>query len=412
MFPDEEDILSMHHFPGADAVPAPGIRALRYASLLQFAMFGLGASSWISRLPSIKDSLSLSDAQLGTLLLFDSLGGLSALAIVGATVGRLGVKSAMRLGIVLWSGALLGIALAITSGSVVVFSLSLVLLGAGGAATNIPLNIAANSVGQRMHRENLSQFHAFYSIGAALGASVGAAAAALRIPPPEQVLGVALLSGTTMIVMSRWAPHGPTLAGSPLAALQGSLHAWKDVRTLRIGALVFFGSLSEGTANTWLTIAVVTGLHVSDATAASALSVFTCAMTAGRLAGPAVIQRIGRVRTVIVSGICGTVGLLVFIFTPDIVFAWPAIAAWGLGAALTAPLATAAAADDLTQAASRVAVAGSFGSIAQIVAPPALGMLSSSIGARPMLLIAVGALLCTIGLSPAVRPPSIPPEQK
>ncbi len=174
--------------------------------------------------------------------------------------------------------------------------------------------------------------------------------------------------------------------------------------------MVFAGSLSEGTATTWLALAVVSGFAASDARGALVLTTFTAAMTLVRFAGHIVIDRLGRQRTIIGSGLLSIAGLATFAFGPTMALAWLGAVIWGCGAALLGPVAISAASDDPLRAAVRVSVVTAFGSFAQIVAPPVLGFLVDTIGARHMLATIMVAMALCVLLSPAVRQPAMEPR--
>src|SRR5215831_4402378 len=73
------------------------------------------------------------------------------------------------------------------------------------------------------------------------------------------------------------------------------LSAWRDSRVLMIGVLVLGFALAEGSANDWLSLAMVDGHGVSQAAGAAIFGVFVAAMTIGRAGGMLVLDRFGRV---------------------------------------------------------------------------------------------------------------------
>ena len=65
--------------------------------------------------------------------------------------------------------------------------------------------------------------------------------------------------------------------------------------------------------------------------------------------------------------------------------AFIALAIWGMGVALTFPLAMSAASDDPVHAAARVSVVSTIGYAAFLGGPPLLGLLAGAIGLLPAL---------------------------
>ncbi|TQK75857.1 fucose permease [Rarobacter incanus] len=403
----------MHSHPSD---PQAVARRTQRIVLAQFAIFGVAQAAWFARMPATKARFELTDSQFGTLLLVISIGALIGMVTSGAIVASIGVRKTAYLGggLLALGMGLSGIALAQLSITILVAGFAVA--GLAGALVNIPLNIAASISGKELRKENLSQFHALYSVGSVAGSAAASVSAHAGISPAAHLIGLAVPCALVIVVLARQIPPpSPTNSADAGAShgnrgpAKGALTAWREKRTLRIGVLMFCGSLSEGAANSWLALALMTGLDVSEATGALALSVFTAAMTAGRFAGPWVIGRLGRVRTVVVTGCVALMGLVGVITAPTVTLAFAGAVAWGLGAALSGPVAISAAADDPLHAPARVAMASAFGAAAQIATPPVFGALANVIGARPMLgTISIG-LLATLGLSKSVAPDSRTP---
>jgi len=85
------------------------------------------------------------------------------------------------------------------------------------------------------------------------------------------------------------------------------------------------------------------------------------------------------------SGVVSMVGLLLFGFGPTLAVSAVGVVLWGFGAALAVPVGIAAASDDPLKAAARVSVVSAFASMSSLVAPPVVGLLAESIGARQTL---------------------------
>jgi len=187
------------------------------------------------------------------------------------------------------------------------------------------------------------------------------------------------------------------------------LSAWTERRTLLIGVVVLAASLSEGSANTWLSLAVVDGFRQPESTGGVVLGLFVAAMTLVRLLGTRLIDRFGRVRVLRTSGLVSLVGLVTFGLAPSLLLAGVGVVAWGFGAALAVPIGIAAASDDPRRAAARVALVSTFASGASIAAPPLLGLAAETMGARHMLLLVVVAMVASVSVSQPQTVPAAPP---
>jgi MFS family permease len=191
-----------------------------------------------------------------------------------------------------------------------------------------------------------------------------------------------------------------------------ALAAWREPRTLIIGVIVMAAALSEGSANNWLTIAVVDGFRETEAVAAVVFGVFVGAMTVARVAGTWLIERYGRVAVLVGSAVSSLVGLLLFGTGPTLWLAAVGAVAWGLGAGLVVPIGMASVSGDRLRMAGRVAVLSSFGSLASIVASPLIGLAAEAMGTRHALLLISGGFLVSIALARTVDTPQLDRPQQ
>ncbi|WP_265522351.1 MFS transporter [Oerskovia flava] len=404
------------------------VRRARRSLLGLFGVIGLTFTSWLSRLPSIRADLGLGSAELGALLVVGAVGALCSVLVAGALVVRFGNR---RLLVAATAANVAGFALvavATATGNPALFAAGAFLNGVSGAAANVPINLNAAFVEQRVGRAILPHFHAAFSIGAALGTLVGAGFSWAQVPVSVHVLAVAVVGAAVRLVLIRpataFAPEvlaaaheGEVGSGAGTRASDGSsaptprrggmrtaLGAWRERRTVLLGLVLLAASLSEGSASTWMAIAVVDGFAEREAVGALAYGTFITSMTVFRLLGTRLIDRFGRVAVLRASAGATLGGLLLFGLAPVLPVAWLGIVAWGCGAALGNPIAVAAASDDPLHAPGRVSVVTSFASVAQLSAPPLLGLLADSVGAREALLTICVAAVLGFALAGQVRP--------
>lgn len=389
-----------------------------------FALTGLGMSNWLSRLPAIREILHLSEAELGVLLLAGAGGALLTATLAGGIMALVGSKKAMHISTAGTVTALLCMTAAVQFHSVWLLAAGICINGAAFSLNNVPFNVETAVIERRMGRTVIPQFHASFSIGALAGTLIGAGCAFLNIPVQTQFLTCAAL----FLIWRIWSVKKTVLdthqrvsvvkAGygkknkhrdvSSLTQQKGdrqwsTIQAWKEPRTLLIGAVILAASLSEGAANDWLAIAVVDGFNQTQAVGALIFGVFIGAMTVFRIVGTNLIDRQGRVKILRISGVSAIVGLLLFGFANWFPLAIVGVAIWGFGAALAYPIGIAAASEDAKKAAARVAVVSAFASIASLGAPPALGFIANHIGARHALLFIIAALVVSLLASGATR---------
>jgi MFS family permease len=404
--------------------PQASLARTRWVLMGLFALNGLTFSSWLARIPAVRDALDLSSSQLGTVLLAGSLGALATATVAGVLVTRRGGRLALLLSTVGFAAAYVLNGLGPTLGATPLLAAGIFLTGVSFAVGNVPLNVESASVERRLGRTVLPQFHAAFSIGAVAGSGIGALAAHLDVPLLTQFLVTAIVSTVWRLVSIRdvvdasrpvrdRGPETPDVRPSAPAAgrpgrrrgLGSALDAWREPRTVLIGVVIMAAALSEGSANDWLALAVVDGFSRPEAVGAAVFGSFVAAMTVVRLLGTRLIDRYGRVAVLRVSGVVSLAGLLLFGFAPSLALATVGVLAWGLGAALAVPVGIAAASDDPMLAAGRVAVVSAFSSVASLAAPPLLGLAAESMGARHALVLIAVAMVASVSLSRHVARP-------
>lgn len=386
------------------ALPGPETLRARTAAVVVFAANGIAFASFISRTPSIRDTLGLSPARLGLLLLCLAGGAIAGLPLSGPLVHRLGPGRSVLAGA--WSVSI-GLALlgtGLLTGVVAAAAIGLAFTGLGSGVWDVAMNVEGADVERRLGRSLLPRLHAAFSLGTVAGAVIGAASATTGVPLAAQVLVVALLlPGVVTLASRRFLPHCEVEPAERPAG-SGVLAAWREPRTLVVGLLVLGFAFTEGSANDWLAVAFVDGYGVTEAVGAVAFGVFVTAMTVGRLVGGAAVERFGRVMVLRSGAAFAVVGLLLVLLGGSTPVALAGALLWGMGASLGFPLGMSAAADDPARAAARVSVVSSIGYTAFLAGPPLIGLLAEDAGILRALFVVLGALVMGLLASGATRP--------
>lgn len=412
------------------AVPAEVLHARRALIALYFVT-GIAVATWLSRLPSIKAMLGLSAAELGSVLVVGSVGSLAMVLAAGALTNRWGSRNGLVIAAFMFSFANVLVGLGPTIGSTLVLAVGILISSSSYAVSNVPLNLESVVIERGMSRSVVPQFHAAFSIGSVVGSLLGAAASWAGVPVFAHFL---VLSAGTLVfrlvvapqavlaVPAEPATRGAGSVGSAASSghsghgghggLRAALGAWREPRTLIIGVIVMTGILSEGSANNWLTVAVVEGFEQTEAVAAVVFGVFTGSMTLARLVGTRVIDRYGRVAVLVGSSVASLAGLLLFSLGPSLTTAVVGAVGWGLGAGLVFPIGVAAVSGDRLRMAGRVSVLSTFGSTASIVAPPLLGAAAETMGVRHALVLIAGGFVLAIALARTVGTDAPEPAQQ
>lgn len=381
-----------------------------------FAIFlasGLSIATWASRVPAIKTALGIDNIQVGMLLLgmgVASILGLTAssaiLARFGARKGMLGALFFVVLGLVLIG---VGTDYLHTYGVVLA---GLALFGFGNGSLDVMMNVEGAAIEKQTGKTILPLFHAFFSFGTVIGAGLGTAAAAVAFSVVGHTAIVAIVIAVLAIVTAANVPvrdvamdvdaeDAPKGWGERIRL---ALSAWKEPRTYTLGVIILGMAFAEGGANDWLSLAVVDDHGADPALGPAALTVFSVAMTVVRVFGGPLVDRFGRVVVLRSLAVTAAVGLVLFIFAPNMPLVFVGAALWGMGASLGFPLGMSAAADDPQHAAARVSAAATIGYVAFLCGPPILGIISEHIGLLNTLLIIVGLIVASGFFSSAARP--------
>ena len=376
---------ALNQQPAADVPVA--VKHWRNSLMAAYMASGLLLATLVSRLPALRDELGLDHSQVGLLLLGMSAGSFLSVSLAGHLVMRFGATNVMRYGALIAGLALMGVGS--TSGLLHLSMLTATVLfcqGLGAASWNVASNIQGAAMERALGRSVMPALHGFFSVGTVLGAGIGAGAAAVALPLQLHygVMGILIIA--TVLYSTRFYGEDRSRASKDSKFKGHSLlSTWKEPQTVLLGVLVLGMALAEGAAGDWVALALADGYGTTEATGALGYAAFVTAMTLTRLLAGDLILRMGRVWMIRASAIAALVGLLIFAFGDNLPLAFVALAVWGMGVALTFPLAMSAASDDPEHAAARVAVVSTIGYAAFLGGPPLLGLLAGAIGLLPAL---------------------------
>ncbi len=377
----------------------------RFAIFAMFGANGLAIGTWASRTPATAEALDLGLAQMGLLITTIPLGALLGLVASSHVLERLGERRTAVVAQVVGMAAFAAFGLtSVITGNPLLGAPLLVLYGVGISVTNIVINLEAAASDRATGRTLMPLFHAAFSIGAVAGAALGAVGSAahmslaIHFPVIAAVILAAILSVVRLLPELREAHVEPPTFGE-------RMRVWVEPRTLLIGFIVLAASFTEGTANNWLSLAMVTGRGWEPELGATSVTVFAAAMVAGRFIGGWFVDRFGRVAALRTAFILDAAGVLVvtLVDAPPAVFA--AVALWGLGASLGYPLGISAAADEPRNAPARVAAVATVATVSGLLGPTVIGLLGELVG-LPQAFAAVAVLLVVaLAVSSSARPP-------
>lgn len=379
------------------------------------ALFGIGGvlfSGWLTRLPSIRVELTITEGQLGQLLMFGALGSLASLLAAGPVIARHGTRRVLTVASAASAGAFVLLGVGSALGLVWMVALGIACNGLTFAFINVSMNAEGTAVEQQLGRTVMPQFHAAFSIGAGVGALVSSVLAAHDVSPLWQLSGMGVVALAVRLAVIPFAAfHGHAADDAresfgPIAVIRQAASAYRERRTLLIGLVILASSLSEGAASAWIAIAVVDGFGRSESVGGQMYFVFVAAMVLVRLSGNRLVDRFGRVIALRASAASVVIGLSLFVLAPSFPVAALGLVAWGFGAALAVPIGFSAASDEPGRAPARIAAVSSFSSIAGLTGPPLIGYIADFTGARHALLIICLAMVVSVSVAGSVRRPA------
>ena len=378
----------------------------RFAIFAMFGGNGLAIGTWASRTPATAEALDLGLAQMGVLITAIPLGALLGLVASSHVLERLGERRtavvAQIVGMVSFAG--FGVS-AVVTGNPFIGAPLLVLYGVGIAVTNIVINLEAASSDRATGRTLMPLFHAAFSIGAVVGAALGAVGSAVHLPISIHFAVIAAVMLAIILSVVRLLPELRESHTEPPTFAE-RMRVWVEPRTLLIGFIVLAASFTEGTANNWLSLAMVSGRGWEPEVGAASVTVFAAAMVAGRFIGGWFVDRFGRVAALRTAFTLAAAGVLVVTLVDAELATFAAVALWGLGASLGYPLGISAAADDPRNAPARVAAVATVATISGLLGPTVIGLLGEHFGLPQAFLAVVALLIVALAVSSAARPPS------
>ncbi|MGY3443040.1 putative MFS family arabinose efflux permease [Bradyrhizobium sp. USDA 4473] len=356
---------------------------------LAFFVAGFGLAAWAPLVPLAKERLAVDDRMLGLLLLCLGTGSVVAMLLTSVSNARYGSKP-----IILVGG--LGVALILPwlaiAGTPLGLATTLFAFGFSLGAIDVAMNIYAIELERTTGRPLMSGFHAHYSIGE----FTGSAAVTLLLSLQLGSLFSTLVCSTFMMIaiMSAW----PRLTATSLRH-QGPLFVLPDRSVLLIAALAAITFLVEGAMLDWSALLLVGEGLLTEAHGGLGCMLFAIAMTAGRLGGDAVVERIGDRATLMLGTLPIMIGFLAVVVAPVALIAMAGFLLIGLGISNVVPvLCRRAGKQKVMPVGIAIAVITTAGYAGILVGPAGIGLVAHLTG-LPLAFAMLGTLMCIVTLS-------------
>ena len=153
---------------------------------------------------------------------------------------------------------------------------------------------------------------------------------------------------------------------------------WRTV--LLLGVIALCSTYGEGAVSDWGALHLREDLGAAPGLAAAGYAAFALAEACGRLAGSALLARLGQTRVLVFGGLVTFVGMIAAALSPVLPLALVGFALAGLGVANAFP--TAMARVGILAGPHGVATASTLGYAGFLLGPPTIGFLAGAISLR------------------------------
>ncbi|MCF2128728.1 MFS transporter [Strepomyces sp. STD 3.1] len=368
---------------------------------LAFGFFaqGVAFALLVTRIPAIQDRYGVSDALLPVFL-----AAVPILAGVGSVATERLVRRVRPSRVLRWSQpvVLLSLLGAGAGDRMVVLAVALGVFGLAVGALDASMNMLGVSLQRAYGRSIMLGFHAAYSLGGILGASLAWVGAHWDLALWVSYLPVVVLLLPAALVGSRWYVDGDR-SGAARAAGPGGGGAGVGFKLLLPLCLVMtFAYIGDSTVSNWSAKYLQDVLGSSEQLATVPYNVYMVTTLVGRAVGDFGVRRFGAVAVVRSGAVVAAVGFAVVAGAPG---AWVGMLGFtllGLGLCVLVPQTFAAAGRLATEkygpGASDAAVArlNVFNYVGFLIGSPLVGALGDAWSYRGAMLVPMVLVLVTV----------------
>jgi MFS family permease len=340
------------------------VRVARWSVAAIFAVHGGVYGTFATRVPWIAGHVHASPGQLGLALIAPAAGAVFTMPLGARAIHRYGGRAVMRVLIVGWTLALILPAIA---PNVPLLFLALLVYGSLAGLADVSMNAQGVAVERAYGRSIMSGLHGMWSIGTLVLSAIGAAVARSNVDGRVHFT----IAAVALAVVGVGACAG--LPPDRLPGEEAPAFAWPSRSIVLIGLVALCAVIAEGGSGDWAAVYLQSRTGADEGTAAAGFTAVALAMTIGRLTGDWVVNRLGAVRAVQLSGTIATLGGVLVVVSRITLPAIAGFALIGLGIAVVVPLAFAAAGRVGANPAQSIAGVATVGYGAGLAAPAVIG---------------------------------------
>lgn len=344
---------------------------IRLAVSLFYFGQGIAFASWASRIPDIKHSLNLSDGELGTILLALPLGQLLTMPISGSLVTRYGSKTILTITAPLYVLALSNLGLATAPWHLAAF---LFLFGVIGNMCNISVNTQGSEAEKLFGRPIMTSFHGAWSIAGFTGALIGLLMVNLHVVPYHHFWVIVALIFINIFFNYKHLVPGK----GARTERKGKLFVKPEGILLQLGIIGFCSMATEGAMFDWSGVYFKEIVKAPSSLVILGYASFMVMMATGRFVGDKIIAKLGRKKTIQISGLIISTGMFLSVFLPYVVTATIGFMLVGIGVSSIVPTVySVAGKNGKVSAGMAIAMVSSVSYLGFLMGPPLIGYISA-----------------------------------
>lgn len=362
----------------------------RFALSTIFFMSGFAFSSWASRIPTIKSSFDLNEAELGNLLLAMPVSSLVGLPISGWLVSRFDSRKPLAASFFTF---VLGLVMIGSSGGLFSLIAGICLFSFSMRILNISMNTQSLSLQKLFPKKIIGSFHGLWSTGGLVGVLFSTILIKFNIPMQMHfwmVAGIgfvlALISYPFLLPKDRAPAGNKLLLGKP------------DKFILYLGLLIFFASLCEGGMFDW------SGVYFREVVEEELFTlgylIFMSFMAFSRFFSDRLIEKFGMPLMFLISSGLISSGIILMITFP---FFWPALIGFSLVGVGVAPLVpmifSLAGTSKKYSPGMAISIITTYGIVGMLLGPPLVGYIAHLFNLKVSFLLFLFAALLFIPVS-------------
>lgn len=343
--------------------------AMRLAVAAFYFCMGLCFASWASRIPDIKTKMHLSEAELGSLLLAIPVGQLLMMPVSGRMVTKYGSRKVLSVAIILYAIELTNIGWAQKPWQL---ALALFVFGLVGNLSNISVNTQGVLAEKIYGRSIMASFHGAWSVAGFTGALIGLLMMNLKISPHTHFIIIVAVVVILYTIARKYLIHGTTAS-----AEKKKFFSRPDGILLRLGIIAFCCMAAEGAMFDWSGVYFKEVVKAPQSLVIIGYASFMIMMATGRFVGDKIIAKLGRKKTLQLSGIFVFTGLMISVLFPYLITATIGFLIVGFGVSSVVPTVYSTAARSAKIAPGMaLAAVSSISFLGFLMGPPLIGYIA------------------------------------